>query len=227
MTRPDIAYIVSKLSQFLHCPTDVHWQACKRVLRYLKGSQDIGLHIQPAKEQCLIGFSDVDWAGSLDDRRSTGGYCIYLGPNLVSWSSKKQHVVARSSTESEYRSLAHTASELTWLQSLCRELHVTLSTSPVLWCDNIGATCLASNPVAHARTKHIEIDVHFIRDKVLQGTLEVRYVPTEEQTVDIMTKPLALSRFQFHLVKLNLSTSPFRLKGRVEAHSILQQPDEG
>ena len=122
----------------------------------------MGLHLQPAKEQCLIGFSDADWAGFIDDRQSTSGYCVFLGPNLVSWSSKKQHVVARSSTESEYRAFAHTAAEITWLQSLLTELHVPQQNCPIIWCDNIGATSLASNLVAHAITKHIEIDIHFV-----------------------------------------------------------------
>lgn len=111
MTKPDIAFIVNKFSQYLHCPTSIHWQACKRVLRYLQ-SLDLGVHLQPTSEQCLISFADYDWARSLDDRQSTNKYCVLLGPNLISWSSKGQHVVARSSPESKYRALTHTIAEI-------------------------------------------------------------------------------------------------------------------
>ena len=136
---------------------------------------------------------------------------MFLGPNLMFWSSKKLHVIAKSSTESEYRALAHTTAELTWLKSLLTELCVPQSSCPIIWCDNLGASCLASNPVAHTRTKHIEIDIHFVRDMVLKKILEICYVPTEEQIADIMTKPLSMSRFQYLMVKLTLGHSPFRL----------------
>lgn len=204
LTRPDIAYAVSKVSQFLQTPTDRHWIAVKRILRYLRGTSSSGLHIRRTTDLSLHAYADADWAGCPDDRRSTSGFSIFLGSNLISWSSKKQHIVARSSTEAEYRALAHTSTEIRWLLSLLSELRVTLSASPTLWCDNIGATYLAANPVFHQRTKHIEIDLHFIRDMVLSRMLQIRYVPTSLQIADIQTKGLPASKFQFLRSKLHI-----------------------
>ena len=143
----------------------------------------------------LIGFSDVDWTSCPDVRRSNNGYCVFFGGNLVSWSSKKQSVVSRSSTESKYRALALVVAELTWMYSLLRELGVELKFSSVIWCDNQGVVSLAANPVYHARTKDIEIGVHFVRDKVLQKILEIRFVPSIEQVADVFTKLLSTTRF--------------------------------
>ena len=123
----------------------MHWQACKRVLRYLKGSQDIGLHIQPAKEQCLIGFSDADWAGSLDDRRSTGGYCIYLGPNLVSWSSKKQEIVAQSTEEAEFIAATAAVNQALWLKKLMDDLLLKQEEGIEVFVDNQAALAISHN----------------------------------------------------------------------------------
>ena len=155
-TRPDLAYTVKKLSQFRHAPIVAHWAACKRLLRYIKGTIHYGLFFHPAKVFSLEGYSDADWVTSIDDRKSVPGMCIFLGGNLISWSSKKQSVVARSSIESEYHALASSASELQWIHQLLNELGIRLQTSyPLLWCDNMGAQALASNPVHHTRTKHI------------------------------------------------------------------------
>ncbi|XP_048331241.1 uncharacterized mitochondrial protein AtMg00810-like [Ziziphus jujuba] len=167
ITRPEISFIVNKLSQSMHNPTDVYWSACKRMLCYLHGTKHLGLLIRPSRRLTLSGFTDADWASNLDDRKSISGYCIYLGTTLVSWSSRKQNVVARSSTEAEYRALALGAAEISWLQQLFMELNFSLPSIPILWCDNMGAECLAANHVFHNRTKYIEVDVHFVRDKVL------------------------------------------------------------
>jgi hypothetical protein len=129
----------------MHNPSELHWAVVKRILRYLNGTLDHGLSICASKDNTLHGFSDSDWAGCPDDRKSTTGYLIFLGPNLISWCSKKQLTVARSSTEAEYRSLTMAAAELVWLRSLLHELGLALPSS-ILWCDNLGATFLASNP---------------------------------------------------------------------------------
>ena len=151
----------------------------------------------------LTSFSDVDWAGDSSDRRSTSGFLIYLGRNLVSWSSKKQHTVARSSTEVEYKAIANTTSELLWITSLLRELGISLP-SPMLWCDNIGATYLSANPVFYARMKHIEIDFHFVREQVASCRLHVGVISGKDQSADLLTKSLPKTHFLQLRSKLNL-----------------------
>ncbi|BBN67442.1 transposable element gene [Prunus dulcis] len=166
ITRPDLSYAVNQVCQFMHSPTTLHWQAVKRILRYLKATYDHGLRYKPGKLE-LNAYSDADYAGDPDTRHSTGGFCVYFGSNLISWSSKKQKTVSRSSTEAEYRQLAYTAAELSWLRSLFRDLCVFLPT-PTLWCDNVSSIALASNPVFHSRTKHLEVDYHYVREKVIR-----------------------------------------------------------
>lgn len=143
----------------------------------------------------LHAYTDADWAGCPYDRRSTGRYTIYLGTNLISWAVKKQHTVARSSTEAKYRAIGDTAVEVVWLRFLLFEVGLQHLGPTVLWCDNIGATYLTTNPVFHARMKHVEIDYHFVREMVRHNHLHVRFLSLKDQIADAFTKPLPLDRF--------------------------------
>ncbi|KAL9451482.1 hypothetical protein AB3S75_013113 [Citrus x aurantiifolia] len=161
-------------------------------------------HQGPLNIDC---FSDADWAADRGDRKSIAGYCVYFGPNLISWCSKKQGVVSRSSTESEYRALIMAASEVLWLKSLLTEIGISLVSTPVIWCDNQSAAALASNHKFHSRTKHIELDVHFLREKIANQSFQVSYVPSSHNSTDILTKALAYHPFHYLRDKLTL-TSP-------------------
>lgn len=205
LTRPDISYAVNKVCQYLHAPTTVHWTAAKRILRYVKHTMTVGLTFAKSPSTLVSAFSDADWAGCVDDRRSTGGFAVFFGPNLISWSAKKQATVSRSSTEAEYKSLANATAEVIWVQSLLTELGVRKTQTPCLWCDNLGATYLSANPVFHARAKHIEIDFHFVRERVLKRQLEIRFIPSKDQVADGFTKPLPARAFEDFKHNLNLS----------------------
>lgn len=196
----------------MQSPTTSHWAAVKRILQYLKGTLSHGITLKPVSSFALHAYSDADWVGSLDDRKSTTGFCIYFGSNIP-WGAKKQPTVARSSTEAKYKSLAVTSSELIWLQYLLTELHVTLSSPPILWCDNIGATYLASNPMFHARTKHVEIDYHFVRERVANKLLQIRFISSKDQITDIFTKPFGSPRFIHLTSKLIVSPACKGAKG--------------
>jgi histone deacetylase 1/2 len=205
LTRPDISYAVNKVCQYLHAPTTVHLTAAKRILRYVKHTITVGLTFQQSSSMLVSAFSDADWAGDVDDRRSTGGFAVFFGPNLISWSAKKQSTVSRSSTEAEYKSVANATAEMIWVQSLLNELGVKLTQKPCLWCDNLGATYLSANPVFHARAKHIEIDFYFVRERVLKRQLEVRFISSRDQVADGFTKPLSVRAFEDFKHNLNLS----------------------
>lgn len=216
-TRPDIAFAVHRLAQFVSNPTEAHWTAVKRVLRYLKGTITHGLLLHRNKSPMIRAYSEADWAGNPQDRSSTSAFIIFLGGNPISWSSRKQRAVARSSTEAEYRSLAAATSEVRWIQNLFHELRFPLHIPPVLYCDNIGATHLSLHPVMHSRMKHISVDIHFVRDIVAKGLLSVSHISTKDQLADLLTKPLHRTRFQFLRSKIAIADGTAILRRRITA----------
>ncbi|XP_020211192.1 uncharacterized protein LOC109796007 [Cajanus cajan] len=194
ITRPELSFSINRVCQFMHNPQEHHWKAVKRILRYLQGTVHYGLHLKKSSQLNLTAYSDSDWGSDLDDRKSTTGFCVYLGQNLVSWCSRKQQAVSRSSTEAEYRGIAAVTAELVWLKSLLSELYISVPV-PKTYCDNLGAVLLAANPILHSRTKHFELDLYFVRDKVMKGEIQVIHLPARFQVADILTK--SLSSFQF------------------------------
>jgi histone deacetylase 1/2 len=193
---PDVSFSVNKICQYLHAPTMEHWTATKRILRYVNDTLKLGISIIQSYSTFLSAFSDANWAGCLDDRRSTGGFAILIGPNLVSWSARKHATVSRSSTEAEYKSLANATAELIWVEALLKELGVKLKEKPSLWCDNLCATYLSANLVFHACTKHIEIDFHFVKERVGNNLLATRFISSADQVVDGLTKALPVNRLR-------------------------------
>lgn len=216
ITRPDIAFPVSVVSQFMATPRVTHMEAVIRILRYLKGTPGVGLVYTPNGHTNVEGYSDADWAGSPFDRRSTTGYCVFVGGNLVSWKSKKQHTVARSSAESEYRAMAQTTCELVWLKELLIELKQDVKGPMQLLCDNVASMHIASNPVFHERTKHIEVDCHYVREKIQDGTIVTKFVNTNNQLADIFTKSLPgikIRRIRCKLGSSDVSLPMLQLEG--------------
>ncbi|KAJ6918083.1 hypothetical protein NC651_012338 [Populus alba x Populus x berolinensis] len=214
-TRPDISFSVNQACQFMHNPMHSHVVAVKRILRYLKGTLDVGLHFQ-AGPLHLQAYSDADWAGDPNDRRSVSGSIVFLDSSPISWASKKQHNVSRSSIEAEYRALAIAAAELAWIRQLLCDVHIPLHIPPIIHCDNISAISLASNPVFHSRMKHLQIDYHFVRERVIKGDLLVQHVSSADQFADILTKDLSTPLFRHHCFNLMLGSSKHMIAGECQ-----------
>uniref|UniRef100_A0A2N9IRW5 Reverse transcriptase Ty1/copia-type domain-containing protein n=1 Tax=Fagus sylvatica TaxID=28930 RepID=A0A2N9IRW5_FAGSY len=203
----DLSFAVNQVCQFMHNPTDVHLMAAKRILRYLRSTLHRGLLFHPSSLQ-LQAYADTDWAGDPVDRRSISSYVVFLGSTPITWVSKKQWTISRSSMKAEYRSLTSAIAELYWIRMVLRDLGIFLSNTLVLWCDNLSALALASNPVFHARTKHIEVDYHFVREKVVRRDVDVKFISTSDQLAEILTNSLPSPGFTRLHDKLLLSFQP-------------------
>nr|GEU70096.1 ribonuclease H-like domain-containing protein [Tanacetum cinerariifolium] len=207
-TRPDIYYVVQQVCLYMHDPREPHFFTLKRILRYVCGTLDYGLQLFSSSTTDLVAYSDADWAGCPTTRRSTSGYYVFLGNNLLSWSTKCQPTLSRSSAEAEYRGIANVVAETCWLRNLLRELHTPLSFATLVYCDIVIVVYLSSNPIQHQRTKHIEIDIHFVRDLVATGQVRVLHVPSRYQFADIFTKGLPAALFEEFRFSLSVRCPP-------------------
>uniref|UniRef100_A0A803PXP7 Reverse transcriptase Ty1/copia-type domain-containing protein n=1 Tax=Cannabis sativa TaxID=3483 RepID=A0A803PXP7_CANSA len=202
ITRHELSFSVNKVCQFMQQPLSTHWQAVKRILRYISGTMNHGLRFTKPVSHDLVAYCDADWASDPDDRKSTSGYAIFFGSNLIAWKSKKQQTVSRS------------------------KLHISLSQPPTIWCDNLSTIMLTQNPILHARTKHIELDLYFVREKVLQKLIQIKHVAAFDQIADGFTKAISSQRFSVFRDKLTIGTSPIMsLRGGVKDSN--EDPNDG
>ncbi|CAM8902530.1 unnamed protein product [Rhodiola kirilowii] len=205
ITWPDLAFSVHVLSQYMAQPTDDHLKAAHRLLRYIKLAPTQGLFFPAKSDLQLTAFCDANWASCPITRRSVSGYCVLLGSSVISWKTKKQAVVSRSSAESEYRAMAAACSKVTWLVCLLSDLRIQVPTPVTLYCDNQSAIHISQNPIFHEQTKQVEIDCHFIRQHINSGLLNPTAINTNEQPADIFTKALPQDQLQYLVSKLGVS----------------------
>ena len=185
--------------------------ASNYLLRYIKGSPSQGIFLSKTDDLSLKAFADADWGSCPDIRRSVTGFCVFLGKSLVSWKSKKQQTVSRSSAEAEYRALATVSCEVIWLKSLLKELQIKTNTPTVVFCDNQAAIYIANNLMFHERTKHIELDYHFVRDRIVDGSIKLLLVCSSHQLADALTKPLNAIILSLHMCKMGVKNVFFSL----------------
>jgi hypothetical protein len=205
-SRPDIAHAVNVVSKFAQTPGQAHWVAVKRILRYIKGTvnrplvfRSKGALVNNNKELNVSVFTDADWAGDVDDRRSTSGHVVRIGSSSVIWSTKKQKTVSLSSAEAEYMALASAAQEVKWVHQFLHEMfdasRLPLVVNMSVYVDNQAAILISKNDVYHDRTKHIDIRYHYVRESVKSGLFKVEWVPTDQQLADGLTKGLGSNLF--------------------------------
>ena len=221
ITRPDISFPVSVVSQFLQSPCDSHWDAMIRILLYIKGTPGQRVLYENKGHTQIVGYCDANWAGSPADIRSTSGYCVFTGDNLISWKSKKQDVVVRSSAKAEYRAMALTTCKLIWIKQLIQELRFEKDDQMMLVCDNQAALHIAYNPVFHERTKHIEVDCHFIREKIASRCITISFVNSSDQLADISLSHSEVQGFSSSVTSLvHITPICYTLRESVENHRI-------
>uniref|UniRef100_A0A803MX03 Uncharacterized protein n=1 Tax=Chenopodium quinoa TaxID=63459 RepID=A0A803MX03_CHEQI len=197
----------------MHLPQAQHMTAVMRILRYLKGTSSTGIYFDKNDHLDLIAYTDVDWAGDRDGRKSTSGYFTLVGGNLVTWRSKKQKVVALSSAEAEFRGIAKGITEILWIRKLMSEIGFPQKTACKLFCDNKAAISISENPVQHDRTKHVEIDRYFIKDKLEDKIIKLPFVRSRDQLADILTKVVNSEAFDEALRKLGIGAPNAQLEG--------------
>ncbi len=210
ITRPDLNYVVGVENQFMQTPQKPHLDIVRHILKYIKHTLQCGIFYEAKSQLQVHGYMDVHWAGNVSDRRLISGFMFSFGNGVVSWNSKKQPTVTLSSTEAEYRGAAIVACEVVWLQKLLSDFGQSMDARIVIYCDNISSILLANNPVYHAKTKHIEVHNHFIREKNLAKKIDLIHVSIEDQVANIFTKALGvdkLKRFKkmFGVLKVDLS----------------------
>jgi len=208
-TRPDIMYAVCLISRYMEKPTELHLKAAKRVFRYLKGTTDFSIFYKKNEGSIMSGFTDSDYAGDLDDRRSTSGHVFMMGSGVISWASKKQQVVTLSTTEAEFVAAATSACQAIWLRRILEELQFYQHEPTVIHCDNSSTIKLSRNPVLHGRSKHIDVRYHFLRNLVTEKIIDLVYCRSEDQVADILTKSLKLKAFEKLRGLLGVCSNPF------------------
>jgi histone deacetylase 1/2 len=207
-THPDICFAVNKVCQFMHASTYSHWTAVKCILCYLKGTTSYGFHITRGSFFALHGFTDADWAYSINDYKSTGDYLVFFGQTSISWKFSKQSIIARSSTETKYKVLADDTIKVIWLQYLLTDRQVPFISTPTIWCDNLGAIYLSTNPVFHACTKHVEVDYQFVRDWAAKKEIQIHFIPSQDQFADVFTKLFSDASFIAFRYKFRVDPLP-------------------
>eukprot|EP00253_Pinus_taeda_P019640 PITA_19640 len=207
-TRPDIMHAVSLISRFMERPKETHWQAAKRILRYVKGAKRYGIFYTVSECSDLVGYIDSDWAGSVDDWKSTSGYVFHIGSRSISWASKKQPIVVLSTAEAEYVAATAAACQAVWVRRMLRSLCQEQATTTIIFCDNSSAIALYKNSVFHKRTKHIDTKFHYIRELVNNGEIVLQHCRTQEQVADILTKPLDQKSFEFLRKRVGMTDNP-------------------
>lgn len=206
LTRPDLAYAVHLVSQFMADYRQDHWVQVKRIMRYIKHTRDYCITYRKGHGLLkLEGYSDSNWGADPTDRKSIGSYIFILAGGPISWACKRNHSVCLSSTEAEYKALTSAAKEAVWDRRCLADIGHEQKEPTVVYCDNQGAIALSSNPVYHSRTKHIAIHHHFIRDVVARKEIRLEYVSTHLNIADMLTKSLTGDRQRQHCEELGLA----------------------